>query len=297
MTDVSPAILIGGNGFLGAAFAAHCRGIGREVAIVGRRDWASGAAAALADAMRGSDPVVVDFAYSSPPNTAVADPVEDFTDNLTAMVRHLDFARDVGASRHLFISSGGTIYGDQGDQPLTEDMPKSPLSPYGIIKVASEHYAAIHHRRGLPTIIVRPANVYGPGQRPFRGQGLVATAFGAARAGKPISLFGDGSQRRDYLYVDDFCTGLEALLARGEVGQAYNLASGIGTRADELLGSIAAISSRDGFPLSVIAADSRPSDVATNLLDVAKIEQATGWKAQVALDDGLERSWRWLQSQ
>lgn len=291
----APILLIGGTGFLGGAFRAYLKALGREVHVVARADWGSGAADRLAATMAKRRPAIVDFAYATVPSSSFADPVWDFTTNLGAMIRHLDFARAIGVDRHLFVSSGGTIYGDQGDQPLAEDCAKSPLSPYGITKLASEHYASLYSRLGVPTMIVRPSNVYGPGQLPFRGQGLVATAFGAALAGIALTLFGDGSQRRDYLYIDDFCAGLDAALAKGEVGEAYNLAAGRGTRADDLLSAIGAISARDGFPLAIAAAGTRPFDVATNLLDVAKIEQATGWRARVGLDDGLERSWRWLK--
>jgi UDP-glucose 4-epimerase len=292
----SPLILIGGNGFLGGAYAAHLKAAGREAHVLGRADWESGVAERLADSLAVRGPIIDDLAYATVPSTSFADPVGDFTANLGAMIRHLDFAQRIGAGRHLFVSSGGTVYGDQGDGPIAEEAPKQPISPYGITKLASEHYAEMYRRLGVPTMVVRPSNVYGPGQAPFRGQGLVATAFGAALRGQPLTLFGDGSQRRDYLFVDDFCGGLDALLAAGEVGEAYNLGGGAAIASADLLSAIHLITERDGFPLSVAHAEARPFDVASNLLDLTRIGQL-GWRPQTAIDEGLERSWRWIRAQ
>ena len=291
----APLILIGGTGFLGRAYAGHLAAGARQIEVIGRDDWHSGRADALADAMAGRAPVIVDLAYATVPSTSFADPVGDFTANLGAMIRHLEFARRVGAARHLFVSSGGTIYGDQGDRPLDEDAPTQPISPYGITKLASEHYAAMYRRLGVPSLIVRPSNIFGPGQAPFRGQGLVATAYGAAMRGQPLTLYGDGSQRRDYLFVDDFCTGLDAVLARGEIGAAYNLGRGAATETAALLAAIGAITARDGFPLIVTNAAARSFDVGSNLLDIGRIRDRLNWQPQTALDDGLERTWQWIR--
>ena len=291
MDDDAPLILIGGTGFLGTALAAHFAAAhlgteAREVAVIGRGDWASGKAEAIGASLSDRGPLVVDLAHLAGPPAA----------NLEATVRHLDFARGIAASRYLFVSSGGAIYGDQGDAPLAEDAPLKPISPYGIAKLAGEQLAASYRRRGLPVMIVRPSNIYGPGQLPFRGQGLVATAFGAALAGRPVTLFGDGSQRRDYLFIDDFCSGIEAILSRGAVGGTYNLGCGVATRADDLLAMIGRISARDGFPLALDPASARPSDVAANLLDISKIKHDTGWVPRVGLEQGLERSWAWIRA-
>ena len=294
--SAAPLILIGGTGFLGHAYVGHLASA-REVHVMGRDDWKTGKSDTLADAMAGRAPDIVDLAYATVPSTSFADPVGDFTANLGAMIRHLEFARRVGAARHLFVSSGGTIYGDQGDRPLDEDAPTQPISPYGITKLASEHYAAMYRRLGVPTLIVRPSNIFGPGQAPFRGQGLVATAFGAAMRGQPLTLYGDGLQHRDYLFVDDFCTGLDAVMARGEIGAAYNLGRGAATAIADLLAAIGIITARDGYPLVVTDAAARPFDVTSNLLDISRIKNKLGWRPHVGLEDGLERTWRWMRDQ
>lgn len=300
----TPLILIGGHGFLGAAYAAHVGAVGREVHFVGRsnmagpgeRDWHWGNADRLAVAMAGRAPVVIDLAYATVPSTSFGDPVGDFTTNLGAVIRHLDFAKVLGASAYLFISSGGTVYGDSAGVPLPEDSVTRPVSPYGITKLAGEHYALMYRRLGLPVMIARPSNIYGPGQQARRGQGMIAAAFAAALAARPLTLFGDGSQLRDYLYIDDFCGALDGILDRGDDGAIYNVGSGIGVRSDHLLATIGAMVASDGRQLDVIHADARPFDVNRNVLDNGRIAAATGWRATTALEQGLARSWRWTLS-
>lgn len=296
-----PLILIGGHGFLGSAFAAHAAAAGREVHRVGRssipnpgpRAWHWDAADDLAAAMAGRAPQIVDFAYATVPSTSFGDPVADFTANLGAVIRHLDFARAIAAGVYLFISSGGTVYGDDAGLPLTEESPTRPISPYGITKLAGEHYALMYRRLGVTVMIARPSNVYGPGQRARHGQGLVAAAFAAALADLPMTLFGDGAQLRDYLYVDDFCAALDAILISGEDGATYNVGSGIGVRLDDLLAMIGAMVASDGCKLNVVPADPRPFDVDRNVLDSGRVAAATGWRAKTTLEEGLEHSWRW----
>ena len=300
-SEFPPLILIGGHGFLGAAYAAHAAAAGREVHRVGRnalaegseRDWHWGNVDRLAAAMAGRAPAIVDLAYATVPSTSFGDPVADFTANLGAVIRHLDFAQGIGAGAYLFISSGGTIYGDAAVLPLAEDSATRPISPYGITKLAGEHYALMYHRLDVPVMIARPSNIYGPGQQARRGQGIVAAAFAAALAGSPLTLFGDGSQLRDYLYIDDFSSALDAILDRGKNGATYNVGSGIGVRSDDLLAMIGTSVAGDGRRLEVVHADSRPFDVDRNVLDSSRITAATGWRATTALEDGLEQTWRW----
>jgi UDP-glucose 4-epimerase len=303
MNVSTPLILIGGHGFLGRAYSAHATAAGREVHRGGRRraadagphDWHWGEAEGLVVAVAGRMPGIIDLAYATVPSTSYGDPVGDFTANLGAVNRHLDFARSVEAGSYLYISSGGTVYGDAAFLPLSEDAPTRPISPYGITKLAGEHYALMHARLGLPVTIARPSNIYGPGQVARAGQGLVAAAFAAALEGRSLTLFGDGSQCRDYLYIDDFCVALDYLLGCGGDGATYNVGSGVGVGTVELMAMIGDIVAKDGHRLDLDYADPRPFDVDANVLDPSRIAAATGWRAATGLADGLERSWRWMR--
>lgn len=301
MAGDSPLILISGYGFLGAAYAAHAEAAGREVHRVGRSaladpgelDWHWDNADRLVEVMAGRSPVVVDLAYATVPSTSFGDPVADFTSNLGAVIRHLDFVQAIGAGTYLFISSGGTVYGDAARLTLTEDSPTRSISPYGITKLAGEHYALMYRRFGVPVMIARPSNIYGPGQLARRGQGIIAAAFAAALADRPLTLFGDGSQLRDYLYINDFCGAVDAILGSGESGATYNVGSGIGLRSDDLLTMIGRIVAGDGRQLELVHADPRPFDVDHNILDSSRLAAVTGWRATTALAEGLAHSWHW----
>ena len=305
MKSSTPLILIGGYGFLGSAYAAHAAAAGREVHQLGRRqsatagprDWHWDAAIELAAQVKSRAPTIIDLAYATVPSTSFNDPVGDFTANLGAVNRHLEFARSVEARIYVYISSGGTVYGNAASLPLAEDAPTQPISPYGITKLASEHYVMMQGRLGLPVTVARPSNIYGPGQVSRAGQGLVAAAFAAALGGRKLTLFGDGSQCREYLYIEDYCTALDALLEFGEVGETYNVGSGGGIRAAELIAIIASIVERDGYRLELAYAAPRLFDVDANVLDSSRIAAVAGWRAKTALADGLERIWRWMRGQ
>lgn len=307
MTAAGTYCIIGGTGFLGTALRRRLHALQRPVVVVGRApsaDLLEGeryvASATLSEFAANSGQerfaAVVDLAYASVPSTSIANPIADIAGNLRSVVEHLEAARAIGADRYLFVSSGGTVYGDSTGGAIAETAPQRPISPYGISKLACEHYALmVHHREQLPALIVRPSNVYGPGQRPFRGQGLVATALAAALKGTPLTIYGDGSQVRDFLYVDDFCDGLLAVLDQGLVGEVYNLGSGQGLTIGDVLNQVSSIVAGDGHRLVMDRQEGRPFDVHSNVLDIAKLRQATGWQPRVPFRDGLEQAWRWIR--
>ena len=132
---------------------------------------------------------------------------------------------------------------------------------------------------------------------PFRGQGLVATAFGAAQGGQPLSIYGDGSQVRDYLFIDDFCAAFAEIMRKGEPGEVYNLGSGEGTSVKALLDAVSEIAGRDGKALQVDWREARPFDVDRIILDSSKLRQLTGWEPRTSLGDGLQATWSWIKGQ
>jgi UDP-glucose 4-epimerase len=299
-----PILLIGGDGFLGSAFATKARLDGHEVHVLGRKQradapnyWSWGQHEALCSKVLGRQSILVDFAYASIPSTSYGDPVRDFSDNLGAVIRHLEFARAIDASHFVYVSSGGTVYGDANVLPISETASPQPISPYGITKLASENYALMVARLGLPVTILRPSNVYGPGQPARSGQGLVAAALSSALSGSSITIFGDGSQLRDYLYIDDFCDALCKLTKLKGESRIYNVGNGRAFSALEILAKVEGIVSEDGFSLKIEYAEPRPFDVNANALDIGRLKSATGWFPRISLEKGLRASWKWVRSQ
>lgn len=280
-----PVILLGGSGFLGGALAGRLAAAGVPAIAAGRSNDAEALRVALGGKAAAA---VIDLACPAFPGSPAAE-----AEAIPALAeRHAALAGAVGARRFLFVSSGGAVYGEGDGQPLDEERAPRPISAYGKAKLAAE---AIIRAARPDAIILRPSNVYGPGQAPFRGQGLVATAFGAALAGRPLEVAGDGSTVRDYLYVDDFTDGALAALERGETGATYNLGSGEGTNVRALLGLIGDVVAADGLSLDIFEQPVRPVDVACNILDAGRLSAATGWRPRVPLTVGLRASWQWVK--
>lgn len=299
----SVCTLIGGGGLIGRHLIPALRAVGREVIVLDRRPCPPGFPegeyvvghygdeASFSRTLARSDEIV-DLAYASQPKTSFDDPIADLLDNVPPTVALFQRALNSDRLRRiLFVSSGGTVYGPVSHCPIAEDAPTQPISPYGITKLAIEKYAFMFHRTsGLPVVVVRPSNAYGPGQVPFTGQGFVATAMGFVLQGKPVPVFGEGTVR-DYIYVTDLALGIAAVLDRGKNGEAYNLGTGIGLSNRDVLEALRPIASAAGFKVEVETLPSRQFDVPVNVLDIAKVANTTGWHPTMSFHEGLTHMW------
>lgn len=302
-------LVIGGGGFIGQCLTRHLAQSGRRVRVLGRRDAPPatldrraeyvggdyGDTQLLATLLAGVDEVV-DLAYSTVPKSSFENPVFDIQTNLPQAVTLLQAAVDHGAVRKLvLVSSGGTVYGHASATPIAEHHPTNPVSPYGITKLAIEKYGLMFHQMfGLPVVIARPGNAYGEGQLPFRGQGFVATAVASILQGRPLTVFGGDRVVRDYVHVDDVATGIVAALDAGIAGSVYNIGTGCGHTTSAVLAMLTALARDNGIDVQVTHEPARPFDVMVNVLDCSRLQQETGWHAATALDEGVERVWRWL---
>ncbi len=299
--------VIGGAGFIGQHLCRALLATGRDVLVVGRkaRDQVSlpqGVSYVMGDirerefavgAMRGVDEIV-DLAYSSVPKTSYENPVQDIMENLPGAVALFESACDLPIKKFLFVSSGGTIYGEAIKLPIAESSPTNPISPYGITKLALEKYAQMFHRiRGLPIVSVRPSNPYGEGQRPFVGQGFVATAMASMLMGKEIRIFGEQGTVRDYIYVGDLARGLVAALDAGVPGESYNIGSSVGRTNLEVIEQISVFAERQGIAPIITHAPPRSFDVSANVLSTEKLFAISGWQPEVDFPTGIERTWNW----
>jgi len=305
-------LLIGGAGFIGGALTRRLLATGRDVCVLGRRverppllearaSYISGDygdSNLLSRALATADEVV-DLAYSTVPKSSFEDPVFDITTNLPQAANLLRMAAGSrNVRRVLVVSSGGTVYGHARQPPVTEDHPTDPVSPYGITKLAVEKYALMYRAlNGLPVLIARPANAYGPGQLPFRGQGFIATAMASILQQRPLTIFGGDRIVRDYIHVDDVVAGLLAVLDAGEAGHCYNVGSGVGRETDEVLRGILTAAGLTEAQLQVSRQPARPFDVLSNVLDSTKLASQSGWQPAVDFTAGVRDTWHWMSGQ
>ena len=218
---------------------------------------------------------------------SLEDPAFDAAINVGGTANLLEAARAAGAPRIVFVSTGGAIYGEGEGQrlPLDESTPIAPLSAYGQSKFAAEGYLALYERLyGLSGVSLRLGNVYGPRQDPLGEAGVIAIFCGRLRAGERPTVFGDGRQTRDYIYVGDVVAAALAAAASPFSGP-INIGSGIETDVLELAARLAEIDGAEDFEPEL--APARAGEVQRIALDAGLAEQELGWKPQTSLAVGL----------
>jgi len=191
----------------------------------------------------------------------------------------LDAARATGARRFVNVSSGGVIYGETSTC-AHEGMPIAPVSPYGKYKAEAEALVA---GSGIPSLTLRPANIYGPRQRKDLEGGVVAQFHGCWLDGSPISVRGGGTMERDYLYVGDVCDAVIAALGSERQG-VYNIGTGVATSVARL---VALMTDVLGPPVEVRQVPALPGELRRNCLDVGKAARDGLWRPRTSLADGL----------
>ena len=238
---------------------------------------------------------VIHLAYATVPNTSFENPLADLLQNLPSTVQLFSEVADRGA-KLVLVSSGGTIYGEAIELPIRETHPTRPISPYGVTKLTLENYAYLYAAtHGLKFVCVRPSNAYGVGQRPFVGQGFVATAIASVMRGKPIKIFGRRGTIRDYLYVSDLASGIVNALERGHLSETYNLGSGIGLSNLDVIEVIKPLMRETEYEVQLENLPVRAFDVKANVLDSTKLHADSGWKAQVGFYEGIVATYDWLK--
>ncbi|QQL50202.1 NAD-dependent epimerase/dehydratase family protein [Mucilaginibacter ginkgonis] len=297
MTVKHSFIIIGAAGFLGSTMTAYLKEKGFEVYEI-LRGQISGIELDfnfLSNLVKvTNNPVVIDFSYTSVPNTSFQDPVKDYSENLYNVIRHLEFVKQLHNPTYVYISSGGTVYGNLDvNKAVDENYQNNPLSPYGITKLCCEKYVMMYNQvHNLKTKIIRPSNIYGPGQKPFRGQGIIANAIVKMLKGQPIQVFGNGDQVRDYLYVDDFTSAIFDVVIHG-TDDIYNIGFGRGYSINDL---IAKIEKLLNIPFRIEQLPFRPFDVQYNVLDTSRLKSLNNWSPETNIDEGLNQSISWLKN-
>lgn len=301
-------LVIGGAGYIGTHLVPELLATGRRVTVLGRKatplyELPEGIAYVSGDfgqrdlisSLLDRHQEVVHLAYATVPNTSFENPLADLLQNLPPTVQLFSEAADRGV-KLVLVSSGGTVYGEAIKLPIREDHPTKPISPYGVTKLTLENYAHLYAAtHGLQFICIRPANAYGVGQRPFVGQGFIATAMASAMRGQPIRIFGQTGTIRDYLYASDLTAGIISALQMGHLSETYNLGSGVGLSNMDVIKAMAPLMKELGCEVRVEHLPERAFDVKANVLDTTKLQAHTGWKPKVEFDDGLRRTCEWLR--
>lgn len=228
---------------------------------------------------------VYHLAWSSIPQTATADPLSDLRNNVVGLVKLLEAVRKHPNVRLVFASSGGAVYGPARYLPIDENHPTSPVSAYGASKLAAENYLTFYAAQyEVNSVSLRISNAYGTGQNIAKGLGAVTAFTYAAIEGRPITIYGDGSTLRDYVWVDDVVQALIAAGSRREITGPVNVGSGVGTT---LLTIVDELERHLRQRPNVILRDARRFDVPASQLDIRLAGDVLGWTPKVDLHSGV----------
>jgi UDP-glucose 4-epimerase len=292
------AVVTGGAGFVGSHVVDALVARGDEVTVVdnlssGKRENLNpGATFVERDIREGLDlagaDVVFHLAAQADVQTSVKRPDYDADVNVVGTVKVAEAARGAG-TQVVFTSTGGAIYGECVE-PAREDSPLLPLSPYGIAKLCAEEYLLGWNRiHGLQNVVLRLANVYGPRQDAGLEGGVVSIFLERMASGEETTIFGDGLQERDFVYVGDVVAAM--LAVAGRPGGVLNVGTGRATSVLDLHSACRAIAGSSAEPQ---LAPARVGDINRSVLDVSRASAELGWHAGVSLDDGLRQTWEWM---
>ncbi|WP_282851828.1 NAD-dependent epimerase/dehydratase family protein [Gulosibacter sediminis] len=284
--------VIGATGFIGSALVREAKAKRREVAEFSSRHPAV-ADGKLRAEIRDASHVVWSASLITPavanedPN-AVAAEFQVFDELVSAL------EREANQPRLVLLSSGGTVYGG-GDVPYAESTRPQPVNAYGEARLALEQRL---HDSSLPGFILRLANAYGPGQKAIRGQGVIGHWLQAVYEGSPLTIFGDGSSARDYVYIDDIVQAImraadSDLYVAGADTHVVNIGSGRATTLSDLANLLRAVVGKD------VEIDYRPQrgfDASVNWLDISLAKDLLTWEPQTRLVDGLAHAWEWFRA-
>jgi UDP-glucose 4-epimerase len=313
-----PKVLVtGGAGFIGSHVADLFLAKDWEVTIVddlssGKRENVPAAARFHEIGVNSPDlvrlvteqnfDVIAHLAAQMDVRKSVADPLADATVNIVGTLNLMEALRAAEAgARVVFTSTGGVLYGDFNTPPNHETYAKDPESPYAIAKLSVEYYLAYYGRvHNMDSAALRFGNVYGPRQDPHGEAGVVAIFCGRILGNRPLTIFGDGRQTRDYVYVGDvaravYLAATEPLPPKGRLdARAFNIGTGAGTSVIEIAELLQEVT---GIQAPVEFAPHRPGEQQESFVNSDKARELLGWTPQVTLRDGLTRTFAWSQEQ
>ncbi len=240
---------------------------------------------------------VVYLASHSNPGFSALRPSVEAESNLLPCLRFLEVLQKYNDIRLIYISSGGTVYGNASEEYISEKMALAPVSYYGAGKAAMEKFILAYcTQAGGNALILRPTNFYGPEQPYKAGFGIIPTIFNCLQTQTPLKIWGDGEAVRDYLFIDDFLDLCEQLIEKKDwqVGRRriYNVGAEKGTSINELCRIVEDVT---GQAIEKKYEKEREVDVQRSVLDCRRIQKDFNWKAGTSLQEGIRKSWQWYQ--
>jgi UDP-glucose 4-epimerase len=297
-------LVLGGNGFIGSHLVDALYKRGDSIRIFDRApnqyqeskpdiDYRYGNflyTPDLAETLQDID-VVYHFISTSVPGTSNLDPIADIKGNLIATVQLLQQMIQLNVQRIVFLSSGGTVYGNPTQELVPETHSLHSICSYGIIKNAIENYLYMFQELyGLQPVVLRPSNPFGPRQGHFGVQGVIPTFLKRIINGESIQIWGDGSIVRDYIYISDLIELCVEAGSSTEVG-IYNVGSGKGHSLNDIVSIIKSVTNST---VAVEYLPARPFDVKKITLDINQAREIFGWEPQIPIEDGLRLQYEWL---
>lgn len=296
-------LIIGGNGFIGRHVVQVFAERGAKIRILDRQinndrtiqahetiTGCSSDPTLVASSVTGCDTVIY-LASNSLPGTGNIALADEIRHHVEVAIRTSEICQLAGVRRFIFASSGGAAYGYGGSSPLKETMPTLPLSAYGVSKVTIEQYLRLLSQKGsLTTVSLRISNPYGEWQYAHRGQGIVAAAFEHAFSGHPMTIWGDGSVERDFIYVGDVAKAFEAACLVDARSLVVNIGSG---RSCSIINIIKSIEEKLNRKINLEFSQGRSVDVQLNTLDISVARDVLKWKPQTSISEGLSLTAEW----
>lgn len=306
------ALLTGGLGFIGQALARRLLADGWRVRVLDNLTNPSVTPEIMSDmgvevvegdirnredcevAVSGVDAVIHLAAQTNVLNS-VADPFNDLDINGAGVLNMLDALKQAGGKRFVFASSNAMV--GIKPPPMSEDLLPAPLAPYGCTKLLGESYChAYHALYGMYTVALRFANVYGPGS--MKKGSVVAKMIKTALDGKPLVVFGDGEQTRDFIYIDDIVSALVQALTMDVGGDVFCIGTGQETTVNELVDRLKKLLEPDlGFSVEVGYEPARNGEIERNYSDISKAKRMLVFQPETGLEEGLAQTWNWFKEQ
>jgi UDP-glucose 4-epimerase len=217
----------------------------------------------------------------------------DVQKNLVPSLALFDLCRELGVTRLVFVSSGGTVYGVPQQIPTPETAPTDPITAYAISKLSVEKYLGLYrHLHGLNYRVLRVANPFGPYQTAVKSQGLVAALIARGLRNETIEIWGDGTVVRDFVFIDDVVDALVAAMSDESSERIFNIGSGQGRSVRDVIASVESVLART---VSVRWQHARPVDIPRSTLAIERAKKELGWQPKTKFEDGLAQTIQWWQ--